>query len=352
MPRGGHASIGQDGAAAARASDGSENVPQDDGHITILLATYNGERYLDQLLQSLLSQTYQDFVVLARDDCSTDRTRAILDRWSARYPGKVRVVSDDRGNLRSLANFSLLMELCDTQYFTFCDQDDVWIPEKLQLSVAAIRRLESEVGNAVPILVHSDLKIVDHNLWEVSKSYFAHKSIHITHARRLEQLLVNNIVAGCTLMGNRALLELGRPIPQAFPYHDWWLALVATSCGILQTITIPTVLYRQHAENQVGAGRYQKQSPLWDARHVLQQPKLLALRMAKALRLVRSYAVVLLRAVGDRMPDHNRDLVQAFCLPLLGDEIAEMPWPRRVWLFVRFLELQVRLFPQVLRWCY
>src|SRR5271165_6209193 len=110
-----------------------------DGRVAVLLATYNGEKYLDELIGSLLSQTYRDFVVIARDDCSSDRTPEILARWSAAQPDKIRVVSDNCGNLRSLGNFSRLMEECDAPYFAFCDQDDVWLPNKIELAVNEVR---------------------------------------------------------------------------------------------------------------------------------------------------------------------------------------------------------------------
>src|SRR5579864_1325991 len=101
--------------------------------VAILLATYNGEKYLDEQMRSLFSQTYSDIIVIARDDHSSDRTPEILCKWSGAQPGKIRVVSDDCGNLRSLGNFSRLTELCDAPYFAFCDQDDVWLPNKIEL---------------------------------------------------------------------------------------------------------------------------------------------------------------------------------------------------------------------------
>src|SRR6478736_4037707 len=128
---------------------GRKTIPhegQTERRVAILLATYNGERYLDELMRSLLSQTYQDFVVIVRDDHSSDRTPAILAHWLAAQPDKISVASDDRGNLRSLGNFARLMELCDAPYFAFCDQDDVWLPNKIELAIAELRHLENQFG--------------------------------------------------------------------------------------------------------------------------------------------------------------------------------------------------------------
>ena len=234
-----------------------------DRQIAILLATYNGEKYLDEQVRSLFSQTYRDFVVIARDDHSSDQTPEILARWSAAQPDKIRVVSDDCGNLRPTANFGRLLEICDAPYFALCDQDDIWLPNKVERAINEIRRLENQFGETIPILVHSDLIVVDEKLNEISPSFFDHSKIDVSKGGRLDHLLFNNIVTGCASMGNRALLDLVRPIPDGAPMHDWWLALVAASCGVVGTIAEPTILYRQHGRNQVGAGPAEgKEHPL------------------------------------------------------------------------------------------
>jgi glycosyltransferase involved in cell wall biosynthesis len=320
--------------------------------VAILLATYNGERHLDELMRSLLAQTYRDFVVLVRDDHSSDQTPSILDRWSTAEPDKIHVVSDDRGNLGSLRNFSQLSELCDASYFAFCDQDDLWLPNKVELAVSEVRRLEDQFGETTPILVHSDLKVVDDDLQEIAPSFFRYSHINLGKAERLDHLIINNIVQGCASMGNRALLELGRPIPDGVIYHDWWMALVAASCGVFKTIVQPTILWRQHGENQVGAGRTQRKNTLWDGRHVLQQPRLLKARMAKAIAILQRQADVLLGFAGDKMPRRNREFLQAFCLPRRKDEARPLPWAQRTWLFVRCLVVYGRAFLLLLRWCY
>ena len=330
----------------------SDESVKGDRHIAILLATYNGEKYLDEQMRSLFSQTYRDFVVIVRDDQSTDRTPEILARWSAAQPDKIRMVSDGYGNLRPRANFGRLLEICDSPYFALCDQDDIWLPNKLELAINEIQRLENQFGATTPILVHSDLIVVDEKLNKISASFFDHTKIDRIKGGRLDHLLFNNIVTGCASMGNRALLELVRPIPDGVPMHDWWLALVAASCGVVGTIAEPTILYRQHGRNQVGAGPRRARSTLWDARYILQQPPLLKLRLVKAMTIVRSWASILLRVAEDKMPRRHREFLRAFCLPLQRDEAAALPWTRRIWLVSRFLIVYVRSLPLALRWCY
>jgi hypothetical protein len=325
---------------------------QSSGRVAILLATYNGERYLDELMRSLLSQTYQDFVVIVRDDHSSDRTPAIIDHWSAAQPNKISVVSDDRGNLHSLGNFARLMELCDAPYFAFCDQDDVWLPNKIERAITEVRHLESQFGKTTPILVHSDLKVVDGDLREIAPSFFSYSHINLGDAKRLDRMIINNAVQGCASMGNRALLKLGRPIPDGVLYHDWWVALVAASCGVLRTIAEPTILWRQHGQNQVGAGHWQRSSTLWDARHILRQPRVLKERMAKTMLSVQAQANVLLRFAGDKMPRRNREFLRAFCLPRQQDEVIRLPWMQRTWLHARFWMVYPRALFLALRRCH
>jgi hypothetical protein len=319
--------------------------------VAILLATYNGEKYLDEQLRSLLGQTCGNFSIVIRDDHSFDRTPEIIARWAAAHPDRITVVCDDRGNLGSRGNFARLLEVCDAPYFAFCDQDDVWLPNKVDLLLHEIEALEARFGAATPILVHSDVRLVDRELHEIAPSFFQYLHADLKKGRRLDHLIFNNIVTGCALMGNRSLLELARPIPAGVLVHDWWLALIASSCGILRTLPEKTVLYRQHDANLIGAGRQQQRS-LWAARHILQQPRKLKIRMARAMATVQSQAHILLEAVGGKMSRRDREFLRAFCLPQCRDEVSSLPWAQRTMLFARFLFAYARAAPIALHWCY
>lgn len=320
--------------------------------VAILLATYNGEKYLDQQMRSLVTQTYRDSIIMVRDDKSTDSTPEILAKWADAYPKKISVIDDDLGNVRSAANFSRLMQLCEAQYFAFCDQDDVWLPRKIELLMSEMRRLERERSSNTPILIHSDLTVVDEGLKVVSSSLFQHRKINPATGHRLDRLIVNNVMTGCASLGNRALLELGRPVPEEFTFHDWWLALVAASCGVISTIAESTVLYRQHGRNQVGAGAQRKRSTLWDGRHVIQRPWVLRARMTKAMTILQRQAKLLLDAVGGKMSRRNREFLRAFCMPERRAEVVLLPWEQRIWLRARYTFVYARALPFAFRWCY
>lgn len=218
--------------------------------ITVLLATYNGEKYLSEQLDSLLGQSFKDIKILARDDASTDGTVAILEDYAKKHPETVTVIKGE-GTGSACANFLELIRLADDDYVMFCDQDDVWLPEKVEKTYK--KMLETENGDPkTPVLVHSDLKVVDKDLNVMSDSFFEFQAIS-PERDKLNNLLIQNNVTGCTVMINRAMLKLAKMTPSSCVMHDWWLALLASLFGKSAYVTEPLMLYRQHGNNQVGA---------------------------------------------------------------------------------------------------
>ncbi len=217
--------------------------------VTILLAVYNGENYLKEQIESLLGQTVNDIKIIIRDDGSTDSSVDIINNFCAKYPDKVSCISgDSTGSAKT--NFACLLEACDDDYIMFCDQDDVWYPNKVEQTLKIMKDTES--GNKdLPVLIHTNLAVVDEKLNVISNSFFDFQKISCVMP--LSQLLVQNNVTGCTVMINRALKEKCGAIPNDCIMHDWWLALVATAFGKVNYTQEATMCYRQHAGNQVGA---------------------------------------------------------------------------------------------------
>ena len=218
--------------------------------ITVLLATYNGKKHLGAQLDSLLAQSYKDFKIIIRDDGSTDGTTDIINRYASENPDKISVASGTPTG-SACGNFSALFDLADDDYIMFCDQDDIWLPEKIEKTLAAMQKAEQNNPDT-PILVHSDLRVVDENLDTVCESFFDFQQI-FQNKVTLPRLLVQNYVTGCTMMINRKLKTLCGSIPEECAMHDWWLALVCSLFGEIVCIDEPTMLYRQHGGNQVGA---------------------------------------------------------------------------------------------------
>ena len=221
----------------------------------ILLTTYNGSRFLAAQLESLTGQTETAWSLLARDDGSHDGSVAQLETFHEKYPEKIQIISDE-SHLGTAAGFSRLLEKSTAHYVFFCDQDDIWLPDKMNKTLAAMLAAEVQYGKDTPLLVHTDLRVVDEQLQALAPSFWKYQNLSPELGSHLHRLLPQNIVTGCTVMINRPLAERAAPIPEGAIMHDWWLVLVASLFGRVIHIDQPTILYRQHGNNSVGAKRW------------------------------------------------------------------------------------------------
>jgi len=146
------------------------------------------------------------------------------------------------------------MQASTARYVSFADQDDVWLPDKLSSTKQAMDRLEAQWGELAPLLVFTDLKVVDDELRPLHESFWARMGIDPSRINRLSELLVQSVVTGCTALLNRPLLELALRMPEEALLHDRWIALLASTLGQSSIVRVPTVLYRQHGRNAVGLG--------------------------------------------------------------------------------------------------
>jgi glycosyltransferase involved in cell wall biosynthesis len=219
--------------------------------VDIILATYNGEKFLAQQIESLLAQTHVCWRLLVSDDGSSDATTKIIMRYSAVDARIVLVNTERQGGV--VANFQKALEFASSDYLMFSDQDDVWLDNKIDIMLAEILRLEAEHGNTVPLLGFSDLKIVDSSLEILNESFYRSHKLDPNNNLDQRYLLWNSTVYGCTTIFNAALFRLAMPIPMGVPMHDQWFALIAASCGAVFYTPLQTILYRQHEENVVGA---------------------------------------------------------------------------------------------------
>jgi glycosyltransferase involved in cell wall biosynthesis len=211
----------------------------------VLIACYQGERFLPAQLDSLLNQTFKDFRILARDDGSTDRTKAILEEYSLRYPEKITVLPSG-ARLGVVGNFNALLEQANSDIIFFCDQDDIWEDNKVELTLKAFR-------TKTPLLVHTDLQLVDENAISMHRSFWEYSQIDPLEGNNFNRVLVQNHVTGCTMAINKPLRDLAYPIPKDAIMHDWWISLIASSCGEILALSEKTIRYRQHSSNTLGA---------------------------------------------------------------------------------------------------
>ena len=233
--------------------------------IEILLATYNGERFLPEQIESITSQSFKDYYILASDDNSSDCTFEILRSYESVLGEKIKVVQSNTHSAKE--NFYNLLDMADAEYIALCDQDDFWESDKLEKSLKAIQRLEKRYGKEMPILVHSDLEIVDENLNSQNKKMSELTGINeaikyakkeskylytISTEKSFSRYLVENNITGNTVIINKALLDIYKR-PEVSFMHDWWLGLIAFTFGKVGYLNECLVKYRQHESNELGA---------------------------------------------------------------------------------------------------
>ena len=145
------------------------------------------------------------------------------------------------------------MNFAENDYVMFSDQDDIWLPNKIEITLNKLKNMEKTYGKATPLLCHTDLKVVDKDLNAIHPSFYKMQKFDISKTT-LSRALVQNIVTGCTTMINKPLLDLATGTNNDnIIMHDWWLFLIASAFGKIDAVTTPTILYRQHDKNQVGA---------------------------------------------------------------------------------------------------
>ncbi len=221
--------------------------------IEILLGTFNGGAFLEQQINSILEQTYHDWRMIIRDDGSTDNTVNIIEGYIEKYPNKFTLIISENASGSAKNNFMRLIQDASADYVMFCDQDDFWEPDKIQLTYNMLLQLEEEHNVATPILVHTDLVVADEQLEVIGSSFFDY--MNLPRKKELKDLIIQNSITGCTVMINKSLLELMKRLEENGPIlmHDHVAGILASIFGKVGLLDKPMIKYRQHGLNSVGA---------------------------------------------------------------------------------------------------
>ncbi|MGT2894886.1 glycosyltransferase family 2 protein [Streptococcus entericus] len=264
--------------------------------VNILLSTYNGARFLAQQIESIQAQTYADWQLLIRDDGSSDDTRTVIAAFVAK-DSRIRWVNpDEERNLGVIKSFYSLVKHEPADVYFFSDQDDVWLPDKLAVTLSQVKQEDM----TKPLLVYTDLKVVNQELTVLHKSMIATQSHHAN--TELQQELTENTVTGGTMMINHALAELWQTADDLL-MHDWYLALVASSMGKLVYVDQATQLYRQHDSNVLGARTWRKRMKNWLRPQVL---------VAKYWWLIKSSQAQATKLLALPLPQDKKAIVDAY----------------------------------------
>lgn len=219
--------------------------------IAILMSTYNGEKYLSEQLDSILSQKLQDFTLFIRDDGSSDHTMTILRKYCSLTNKIVLIESNE--NVGATRSFLSLLSNVESHYYMFCDQDDVWYDYKVSDSYEQIVRKEHECPNK-PVIVYTDLSAVDSNLKIIIDSMWEFRGHPELLPHSFNFLCHYNDIDGCTMIFNDAAkktIDLKIEQIPSFVYHDWLIALnVSNSNGLISPLPLVTMKFRRHNNNE------------------------------------------------------------------------------------------------------
>lgn len=220
--------------------------------LAILLATYNSEKYLKVQIDSILAQSFADFILYIRDDGSTDDTLLIIDEYLRSFSNIIFLKDDQTGRF-SMGSFMWMLEAVDADYYMFADHDDYWLENKVQLTLNKMFEVENYEFSK-PVIIHTDLKVVDTNLKEVASSFWNYSKIKPSLLLNFNFLAVYNLLTGCTMMINKKARNVSLPYSKFALMHDSWIGLkVMDNGGIIDFIPNQTILYRQHGNNAIGA---------------------------------------------------------------------------------------------------
>lgn len=226
--------------------------------VDIILSSYNGERYIKEQITSILGNTWKEWRLWVCDDGSKDGTREIVKELEEQYPDKI-FWRPNETNKGAAISFLDGARKASADYVMFCDQDDYWLPDKIEVTVRVMKEAEEKYGKTVPLTVFTDANVVDQNLNLMQESF--HKSSKLnTDNLDLPHMLMENKMMGCTMLLNRALLDKLKKFPKKVRMHDWWAGIVAAAYGKILYLDKPTMLYRQHTNNVVGSTEFSKET--------------------------------------------------------------------------------------------
>lgn len=219
--------------------------------IDVLLATYNGEKYLKEQIESILNQTYKNIHLIISDDNSQDKTREILKEYK-NVDDRVTVYFQEK-NLGYVRNFEFLLKQVESDYYMLSDQDDVWLPQKVEKTIETLKKQNAD-------LVFGDLEVVDENLKTIYPSFGDFMLLNRKIKNQITSYKLNylyNCVTGCTILSKRKYIKDILPIPNTSKYvaHDHWIGIIVSLNGKVAYMPEKYIKYRQHGNNQIGTDK-------------------------------------------------------------------------------------------------
>lgn len=219
--------------------------------VDVLLATYNGERYISEQIESILNQTYKNINLIISDDCSKDNTPEIIREY-AQKDERIKVYLQEK-NLGVVKNIEFLLKQVQSSLYMLSDQDDVWLSVKIEKSVETLKKQDAD-------LVFGDLEVVDKNLKTIYTSFGDFMLLNRKIGKYIKSYKMNylyNCITGCTVLSKKKFIEKILPLPEKtkFLIHDHWIGLMVALDGKLAYMPEKYIKYRQHGNNQIGTNK-------------------------------------------------------------------------------------------------
>jgi len=214
--------------------------------ISIAMATYNGEKFLAQQIDSILKQSWGNIELIICDDNSNDNTIEIIEKYMEKH--ECITLYRNFYTLGVVKNFGKAIELSSSPYIALSDQDDIWVENKLEILMNEMRKLEQS-DDRVPLMVHSDLTMIDEENHMIHKSFFKFRNYNLKKTKDLNHIISRCGVMGNTILMNHHLKNRILPFPEHLDLHDYWIALINELYGKRITVQQPLVQYRIHEHN-------------------------------------------------------------------------------------------------------
>lgn len=216
--------------------------------IDILLITYNGEKYIEEQVESILNQTYKNIRLIISDDCSKDKTAEILKKYEKK-DNRIKLYIQEK-NLGVVKNIEFLLKKVESPYYMLADQDDYWLPEKTEKTLEKLKKENAD-------LVFGDLEVVDEKLNTIYPSFNDYMLLTRKINKYINSYKLNylyNCVTGCTVLAKKETIKQFLPLPTTSKrlIHDHWIALMVSLNGKLAYVPEKYIKYRQHGNNEVG----------------------------------------------------------------------------------------------------
>ncbi len=292
--------------------------------IAVVLATYNGEKYLREQLDSIQRQTYPEIEVYIHDDGSTDGTLEIINEYVKNKQSKVKFSFVGQSTLRYPQCFiSTLLSIPRADYYAFCDQDDVWFEDKIEKAVKAMKRFGNECKAS---LFYSAVDYYDSNLNYIRNARFVNRSLPLVGAYSLQSMLLGGEAMGMTFLFNNKVRDLMKRVSEngKFDFKDTFIKIYCAACGIVIYSSKPCAKYRRHS-----AATTLKMNPAGKIQRAINMAKKIFLEK-DGLESIQASVDYVLKEHHDEIEEKNKAIINAFASPnSIIKKLKKVFWPKR-----------------------